>query len=54
MLEPLFIKAAGLKNCNFIKKRLQRWCFPVNITKFLNTYFEEHLRMTASVYVVKA
>ena len=29
-----FIKVAGLKACNFIKKRLQHKCFPVNIAKF--------------------
>ena len=31
----LFNKVAGLKSCNFIKKRLQHRCFPVNIVKFL-------------------
>ena len=42
VLESLF-------NNNFIKKRLQGRCFPVNITKFLRTpNFEEHLRMVAS------
>ena len=35
----LFItnKAAGLRACNFIKKRLQHKCFPVNFAKFLRT-----------------
>ena len=28
---------AGLQVCNFIKKRLQRWCFPVNTANFLRT-----------------
>ena len=28
--------------------RLQHNCFPVNISKFKNTYFEEHLRTAAS------
>ena len=28
-----------LQGCNFIKKRLQRRCFPVNIAKFLKTTF---------------
>ena len=28
---------AGLKACNFIKKRLQHRCFPVNLMKFLRT-----------------
>ena len=46
-----FNKVRGLKACNFIKKRLQHNCFPVNVTKiFKNTYFGEHLRMAASVY----
>ena len=31
MLESLFN--------NFTKKRLQHWCFPVNIAKFLRTAF---------------
>ena len=34
MLESLFNKVTGLKACNFIKKRLQHMCFPVNIAKF--------------------
>ena len=37
VLESLFNKAAGLKVCNFIKKRLQHRCVPVNIAKFLGT-----------------
>ena len=37
MLESLFIRAAGLKTCNFIKNRLKHRCFPVNIVKFLRT-----------------
>ena len=28
----------GFKTCNFLKKRLQHRCFPVNITKFLRTF----------------
>ena len=39
LLESIFNKVAGLHACNFIKKRLQQWCFPVNITKFLRTPF---------------
>ena len=30
-------KVAGLKVCNFLKKRLQQRCFRVNIAKFLRT-----------------
>ena len=45
MLEPLFNKVAGLKAYNFIKKRLQHRCFPVNIAKLLRTaFFIEQLR----------
>ena len=43
MLKSLFNKKK-----NFIKKRLQYRCFPVNIAKiFKNKYFEEHLPMAA-------
>ena len=35
MLETLFNKATGLQACNFMKKRLEYRCFPVNIAKFL-------------------
>ena len=37
LLESLFNKVAGLLACNFIKKRLQHRCFPVNVAKFLRT-----------------
>ena len=37
MLESLSNNNAGLQACNFIKKRLQQRCFPVNIAKFLRT-----------------
>ena len=37
LLESLSDKDAGLKVCNFIKKRLQHRCFPVNIAKCLRT-----------------
>ena len=32
-------KVAGLQACNFIQKRLQHKCFPVNITNFLEHPF---------------
>ena len=35
MLESLFKNIADLKAWNFIKKRPQNRCFPVNIAKFL-------------------
>ena len=39
VLESLFNKVAGLQACNFIEKRLQQRCFPVNIAKSLRTVF---------------
>ena len=45
MLESLFNKVAGLQACNFIKRRLNVWY--CEICK--NSYFEEHLRTTASI-----
>ena len=35
----LYNKVAGVKACNFIKKKLQHRCFPVSIAKFLRTVF---------------
>ena len=35
MLEFLFKIVTGLKACNFIKKRSEHRCFPVNIANFL-------------------
>ena len=29
-----FNRLAGFKTCNFLKKRLQHRCFPMNIAKF--------------------
>ena len=44
VLESHFKKVAGLKACNFIKKRLQHRCFPVRFEKFLRTpFFTENL-----------
>ena len=44
VLESLYDKVAGLMTCIFIKKRLYRMCFPVNIAKLLRTaFFIEHL-----------
>ena len=44
MLEFLSSKVTALKTGNFIKKKLKRRCFPVNIAKFLRTaLFIEHL-----------
>ena len=37
MLESLFNKFVGLQTGNFITKRLEHRCFPVNIAKFLKT-----------------
>ena len=37
LCQSLFNKVAGLQTCNFIKKRLQYRCFPVNFATFLRT-----------------
>ena len=38
------LKVVGLQSYDFIKERLQRKCFPVNVTKFSRTsFFIEHL-----------
>ena len=42
-LESLFNKAAGREAFNFIKKRLQLRCFPLNIAKFLRTPFLKNI-----------
>ena len=41
-LESLFNKVAGLKACNFIKKRVQHRCFPFKFEKFLRTPFSQN------------
>ena len=43
VLEPLFNKVAGLKACNFIKKRLQRGCLLGKFAKFLRTPVLENI-----------
>ena len=45
VLESIFNKAAGLKVCNSIKKRLQRSCLPAKLAKFLKTpYFTDEFQ----------
>ena len=39
MLESLFDKVAGLRDCNFIEKILQHKCVPVHIAKVLGIAF---------------
>ena len=39
VLESFFNKVAGLKDCHFIKKRVQPRSFSVNIEKFLRIAF---------------
>ena len=46
-MESLFDKVAGLKSCNFIKKRFQHNCFPVSNAIYI--YFKKHLRTAISV-----
>ena len=44
LCQSLFNKVLGLQSCDFVKKRLQHRCFPVNIMEFLRTsFFIEHL-----------
>ena len=44
-LKKIKIVSVHVKACNFIKTRLQRSCFPVNIPKVLGTtFFIEQLR----------
>ena len=43
VLESLVNKAACFQACNFIKKILQRRCFPANIAKFLRTFFLKNI-----------
>ena len=43
VLESLFKKVAGLKARNFIKKRHQHRCFPVNIAKFLRVPISKNI-----------
>ena len=43
MLESLFNRDAGLKPCNFIKKRLQHRFFSMNIAKILRTAILKNL-----------
>ena len=51
VLESPFYKVAGLQACDFIKKGTPRQVFSYEIFKiFKNTYFEEHLRTTASLF----
>ena len=37
--ESLFNKVVNLQICNFIEKRLQHRCFPVNIAESLRKHF---------------
>ena len=45
--ESLYNKVVGLHACNFLKKRLQRRCFPVDIPKLIR---KTYLRTTAFLY----
>ena len=53
VLESLFEKIARLMACNFIKKRLQHRCFPVNMAKIFNsTYFKEYLQLLLDCFLL--
>ena len=41
---------SGLHACKFIKERLQHRCFPVNIAKFLRTFFLNNICEWLSEY----
>ena len=43
MLESLFDKVADLKGYNFIKRRPQHRCFPVNIVNFFGDYLAKQI-----------
>ena len=43
MLVSLFNKVEDLKVCNFIKNRLQHWCFPVIFVKSSRTPFLKNI-----------
>ena len=52
VLESLFEKVAGLKVCNFIKKRPQHRWFPVNIAKFLRLSILKNIGCFLTVLMV--
>ena len=51
MLESLYNKVAGLQSYEFIKKRLQRKYFPVNLVKFLKPPFLQNTSEGLLVYI---
>ena len=55
VLKNFAIFTGKLQACNFIKSRLQYRCFPLDIAKFLRTFFyfcfEEHLLTPASDFL---
>ena len=49
VLKNFAILAGKLQSCNFIKKKLQQRCFPLNFAKtFKNNYFGEDMLTAAS------
>ena len=50
-LRTVFKKVAGLQDCNFVKKRPQHRCFPVNIGKTFYNIFIQSTPLTASEFV---
>ena len=47
----LFNKVVGHQTCNFIKKRLQYRCFPVNFAKFLGTSILKNIYKRLLLYL---
>ena len=43
VLESLFNEVEGLNTCNFIKKRLQHECFPVNFCEIFKITFLQNI-----------
>ena len=47
--ESLSLYSCRLPACNFIKKRLLHWCFPVNFVKFLKVPISKKTQATAPI-----
>ena len=53
VLESLFNKAAALQVCSFIKKKLQRRCFPVIIGTFLRIHILKNICERLLLFIQK-
>ena len=50
VLKDFAIFTGKLQICNFIKKRLQRSCFPLNIAKFLRATILKNISHTYRIF----